>query len=449
MASGKKSKRGGKPSRPQPNKAHSPAAVAAPPGMEAVLEQIRQLGNDEEGGWGVIAEALKSQPELEPQVMFEFLARHLGKEVLPLLRGAALDEDDTFALGALRALALLPTRAAGEILAEAYAAHPEGERGNVARVSVDALQARGIKISIPETDTGARPAVPKYQIREILESLPDAVGGCETLVRLQDRYGVWSTVAVIWNDRAGVKNGFITPFSRPHWEEMVRTQRAQGVELIPVPEDYARWHVRVARDLNAKTGLELGDHLEGWDSLFGEPADGYTPPDPTAPVRELPEEEQRRLAAEIEVLMADGLLSSWAFEPADCLPFQERYKELAAQVYAVPEDQQQEGPAYTEFQNLLSETARSILTPEMDAMFRERLRDAARKFEWQGNERNARILAAVVLELESLEDPAESQFYRELAANGFELLQEIQDDGEDPEALRYDPMEVYTDEAEA
>ncbi|MGV3724337.1 MAG: hypothetical protein ACO1SX_25865 [Actinomycetota bacterium] len=444
MPPGKKAKKGGK----SPKPANAPVkSVVVPPGLEAVQDQIRQIAENEEGGWGLIAEAIKTQPEIEPQVMFEFLARTFGKEALPLLAGAALDEDEEFALGALEALPLLATRAAGDALAAAYGANPEGERGRVARVGVQALQARGIKVSIPDSDAVAQ-RVPTYQIRDILESLPDAVGGRETLVRLQDRYGIWSTVAVIWNDRAGVKNGFLTPFSRTHWEEMVRTQREQGVDLITVPNDYARWQVRQARNLNEVSGFPLEDHVEGWDEVMGEPSEGYIPPDPTEGVRALPEEARNELAEGLALLMADGILSSWAFEPADVQPLLDQYQPLADEIYAIPEDEEPDQELFEKFQAVLAEAARSVLTPEMDAQIRERLRDAARKFEWQGNHDAAQILAATLVKLEETDDPAASPFYCELAANGFELLNEILQDGDDPEALRYDPMEVYTDEEE-
>lgn len=444
MPPGKKSKKGGK----SPKPANAPVkSVVVPPGLEAVQDQIRQIAENEEGGWGLIAEAIKTQPEIEPQVMFEFLARTFGKEALPLLAGAALDEDDEFALGALEALPLLASRAAGDALAAAYAAHPEGERGQTARTGVQSLQARGIKASIPDAETPAQ-RTPTYQIRDILESLPDAVGGRETLVRLQDRYGIWSTVAVIWNDRAGVKNGFLSPFSRTHWDEMVRTQRQQGVDLITVPNDYARWQVRQARNLNELSGFPLDDHMEGWDEVMGEPADGYAPPDPTESVRALPEEARNELAEGLALLMADGILSSWAFEPADVQHLKDQYQPLADEVYATPEDDEPDQELFDKFQAVLAEAARSVLTPEMDALIRERVRDAARKFEWQGNQDAARILAATLVKLEETDDPASSLFYCELAANSFELLNEILQDGDDPEALRYDPMEVYTDEEE-
>lgn len=442
MAQGKKSKQKGK-QTPQ-NRAAAPAAAAVPPELQAIQDEIRRLVSEDPAGWATFAQALKEQTEAEPDVMFEFVAKNFGKESLPLLRGAALDEDEEFALGAIKALPLLASRAAGDVLAEAYTAYPDGDRGKTAWQGVQALQARGIKVSVPEPD-GVRQQTPTYQLREIRESFLDGVGSSEVLMRLQDRYGVWYTCAVVWNDQAGVKDGFLTPFSRPHWEQMRRTQEQQGVDLISVPEDYARWHVVQARAINEVSGYPLTDHLEAWDELFGPPSEGYSPPDPTATIRELPAEEQTRLADDIERLMTEGIFNTWAFEPADVQPFYERYRPLADQVYSVGPDEEPDPETYAAFKTLLSEAARAVTTPEMDARFRERLLDVARKLEWQGRAEDARVAAAVALQIEQSGDPAGTTFYQELVANGFELLEEILQDGEDPEALRYDPMENYTE----
>jgi hypothetical protein len=313
---------------------------------------------------------------------------------------------------------------------------------------VQALQARGIKVSVPEPE-GARPQTATYQIREIRESFPDGVGSLETLSRLQDRYGVWYTIAVVWNDRAGVKDGFLTPISRPHWEQMRRNQEEQGVDLISIPEDYARWQVARARSINAVSGFPLEDHLEPWDELFGPPADDYSPPDPTVAVRELPVEEQQRLADEIEPLMAEGIFNTWAFEPADVRPFYEEYRPLADVVYAAGPDGEPDAETYAQFKQVLSKAGAAVTTPEMNVLLRERLLDVSRKLQWAGRADDALVAAAVAVQLSQTDDPGSTTFYQELVANGFELLEEILQDGEDPEELRYDPMEKYSDQEDA
>ena len=440
MPSGKKQqKKSGKPA-----KQNRPAPVAVPAELQAIQDEIRRLVS-EDVGWTPFAEALKQQTEVEPEVMFEFIAKSFGKEGLPLLRGASQDEDEVFACAALKALPLLGSRAAGDTLAEAHAAYPDGERGRLAWQGVQALQARGIKVSVPEPE-GVRPQTAGHQVREIRESFPDGVGSLETLVRMQDRYGVWYTLAVIWNDRAGVKDGFLTPISRPHWEQMRRTQQEQGVDLISVPEDYARWQVARARAINEVSGFPVEDHLEPWDSFFAAPAEGYSPPDPTAALRELSAEDQLALANDIEPLMAEGIFNTWAFEPADVRPFYEEYQPLAEQVYLADPDAEPDTEAYAKFREVLSKAARAVTTPQMDALFKERLLDVARKMEWAGRGDAARVPAAVALQLIETDDPGSTVFYQELVANGFELLEEILQDGEDPEELRYDPMERYTEQ---
>ncbi|HEU4753925.1 MAG TPA: hypothetical protein VFU47_12525, partial [Armatimonadota bacterium] len=209
MARPHKQKKQNKPvARPSRNPSPPPAAVNAPPELQAVLDTILRIARESPEGWGTVAGVLKEQDQIEPEVFLEFVARNMGREVLPLLRGAALDEDDTLATAALKALPLVGTRAAGDVLVEAYAAHPEGERAVLAWQGVQALQARGINVSVPEPDGVQRTVVPAFNVREVFASLPDGVGSRSVYARAQDRYGVWQTVAVVWNDRAGVKDGF-------------------------------------------------------------------------------------------------------------------------------------------------------------------------------------------------------------------------------------------------
>src|SRR6266700_1058394 len=96
-------KKGGKGGKPVRHAAMAPAVDAQ---LLEVAQGLRMLAEESPEGWGMIAEIVRDTEEIEADIMLEYLARHLGKEVLPLLRGAALDEDEEFALGALHALPL-------------------------------------------------------------------------------------------------------------------------------------------------------------------------------------------------------------------------------------------------------------------------------------------------------------------------------------------------------
>ena len=304
MAKRPKSKKPNRPARPA-------AASAATPEVQAVLAQLQTVARESPEGWGTVAQGLKDQEEVEPEVILEFLAREMGKEVLPLLRGAALDEDEDLAAGALKALPLLGTRAAGEALAEAYAAHPAGERARLAWQGVQALQARGINVTVPEPE-GVRQATAAYQLREAWESAPDGVGSRELVVRGQDRYGVWQTFTLVWNDRAGIKDGFSIPISRHEWNEIRERNERDGVVLAPVPLDYARWSAARAREINDQTGFALDDHLDRWDEHVGPPPEDYQPPDPLERVRKLAPQQREELLGHLDCLLHEDLFRSWA-----------------------------------------------------------------------------------------------------------------------------------------
>jgi len=433
-----------KPSRKPAASSGAPAPAASPnvpPEIQAAVAGIRQIARESPEGWGTVATALKEQPDVEPEVLFEFLARNLGKETLPLLRGAALDEDDTFAEAALRALPLLGTRAAGDALTEAYAAYPAGERARLAWQGVEALRARGINVEVPEPE-GVRKVVPAYELRETWESLPDAVGSVEVAARLQDRYGVWHAIVVVTNEQAGVKNSMALPLSHREWRMMVERGESEGVAHVETPPEYSRWQVARFRAMNARSGFPLEDRLEAWDQFVGPAPEDYTPPDPLERVRTLAPEEQAALAERTSELLGDEGVVDWGVEPADLRPWHDQWTEVFDRTVGEPNDDEM-----ARENALYAEIVRALITPEMAALFRERLIDTSRKLQWLRNDAAADIAAAVALALDRGEDLAGMQFFYDLLWRGFDMLEEILADGEDPEKYRYDPMQVVDEEA--
>ena len=432
MAKKPQSKKGGKPQR-------TAAAPTAPPEVLAAARSLQQLARESPEGWGTIARALKEQPEADPDALLQFLALNLGKEVLPLLRGAALDEDEELALAALGALPLLGTRAAGDILVEAFQAHSEGERGNAAWKGVEALQARGINVSVPKPE-GAGGAVPQYTVKETWESLTDGVGSRETVARLQDRYGVWHSAVLVWNDRAGVKDGAFIPMSRREWDQLREQNQREGALLISVPAEFARWQVQRARELNAKSGFALDDHLDAWDAHVGADPGDYAPEDPLAAVRALPKAQQADLSGHLDCLMEGDEFYTWAFEPADCQPWLERWQALVDEAEDATGDEAAVAAADEKIEGLLSEMAGKLVTPEFAALWRARLADSVRKLNWAGRSHEAQVAAAVALELDETGNAASHSFFLALGHSSLEALEEFIENGEDPEKLRYDPM---------
>jgi hypothetical protein len=417
----------------------TPATTLSPEAQQAADAMCR-LARENPDGWAMLAEALKQffaqSPELEPDGMLAFLVQGLGKEALPLLRGLSLDEDEALAHAALKALPLLGTRAAGDVLVEAFAAHPDGERGRLAWQGASALQARGINVQIPEPE-GARQAVPAYQLRETWETLPDGVGSRQAAARFQDRYGVWHAAMLVWNDRAGVKESVAQAISRHDWGQIRQRLGDQGILFAQVPPDYARWSVARAREINGRTGFPLGENLETWDEWVGPPPEGYEPPDPLEAARAVPEADRAARLEAAERVFDTDVFENWAVEPADTRPWLEEWE-------AVPEDE--EGPeadaADAQAEAILARAADAVMTAEIQAQYRERLLDTARKLEWLKRPSDALDVALLLQEMEAAASPGQARFYREMVAHSLLMLQEILEDGDDPEELRYDPMQV-------
>jgi hypothetical protein len=425
----------------KPKKISRPVRTGAPeipPEMQGVLRDMTRLARESPDGWGTIAQVFLENPEFEPEIVLPFLAQSLGKEVLPLLRGAALEEEEELAIGALKALPLLKSRAAGDVLVEAFAAYPDGDRARLAWEGVQALQAQGINVSVPEPD-GVRRVVPAFELREMWETAADGVGSRSAHARGQDRYGVWQTVMVVWNDRAGVKDGFVAAISRREWEEVLKEERGQGIVVLQVPPDYTRWQIARARALNARSGFPLEDHLEAWDQFVGPAPEEYQPPDPLEAVRKLSAEERAELAEATEELWDIPALQNWSLEPADCRPWLEEWT-------AVMDDESLSDEEFElRMDALLRRAVRELVTSDTAALYRERLLDTSRKLTWLKQEAEAGLVAAVALAIEEAPGPEHARFFRDLADNGLSMLQEMVEDGEDPDRWRYDPLRPVDD----
>jgi hypothetical protein len=210
--------------------------------------------------------------------------------------------------------------------------------------------------------------------------------------------------------------------------------------------EYAQWQVARARELNAQTGLDVGDHLEAWDRFIGAPPEGYAPPDPTEPVRAMPEPKRAELTEHLPCLMNRPLFRNWGVEPADLRPWLEEWSSLADRYHDDAADESAREEAFQGLQRVLGEAAGQVVTPEMSGLLRERLLDAARKFRWRDQPHEADVAAAIVLEIDAASGPGEVGFFRGLADNGLSMLSQILEDGQDPEALRYDPMSAVAEE---
>lgn len=418
-------RKGPRPHRPQP------AAPALPP--DSPMLRVLEVARENPEGWALVAEAIRENEEYEPADLVRAIGQAVGKEALPLLAGLAREADDELAVAALQTLPLLGTRAAGEALAAAHAAFPDGERGLLAWQGVESLRARGINVSVPEPE-GVRAAPAAFTIRESWEALPDGVGSRETVVRGQDPYGVWRSLIVVWNEVAGVKDAFALPVGREAWQEMLETQRRGGMELVQVPLEYAQHQIARARELNARSGFPLKESLKEWEELVGPPPAGYAPPDMREPFASLSDAELAERESHLACLLGLPSMNSWGVEPADVQPFHEEWRRLLAEA---PEDSEEHSP---EMKALLARAADAAISPELMERIRVRLLEAAYKLSASGRTHQAELAACSAIQIERASSPGQVELLRMLCEAGLHLLEELLEAGEDPEAMRYDPM---------
>jgi hypothetical protein len=423
MRKGAKSKKGRPPGR-------GPAAPAYSPEAQEVRALLRRVPDGFQAGLNALA--ARPAPERE-RVMTE-LARGMGKEVLPLLRSAALGGNEELALSALRVLPVLGTRAAGDVLAEAHAAWPDSERARAAAEGGQALQALGIHVAIEGLEE--RRAEPRLTLRETSVCAPDGVGSRSVAARFQDEYGVWHAVIVLWNDRAGVKDGFTRPFSRQEWAEYVERMGTRASAPAVSPPDFARWQVEQARRLNEQTGFPLEDHLEAWDAHVGPPPAGYEPPDPSAPLRDASEAELAELLDGGTRLFDLPAVRSWFVEAEDCAAWARRWSDLQARIRLRGESDELK----REIVQLVKNATDDLIAGAELRLYRERLLDLSRACGWRHDETSARRAAAVVAALDAGRAPGEIPFFMALLERSLMATTEMLARGEDLRRTRYRPM---------
>jgi hypothetical protein len=421
-------------------KDRSPARAASSPGQTWTSEaqELRALLRRVPDGLKATLQSLAVKPDPDRERVMLELARGLGREILPLFRTAALDANEPLSCTAIRLLPAFGTRAAADVLAEVQAAVSGEPRQQAVRDAAKAFRARSIQVSVSEPEA-PRSARPRLIVREAAVSMPDGVGSRSVAVRLQDVHGVWHALLVIWNDRAGVKDGFLRPLSRKEWEDLqARPDVSRGPRYLSCEPDYVRWMIQRARELNAVTGFPLGMSLVDWDELVGPVSTDYIPPDPCAAQRSDPElhgrslEQGARLYDELE-------LRSWFLEAADCVNWAERWLvlQLAHRNRSTPEDSEKK------IRELVALAVDDRVDQEHAKLYRERMTELARGWEWLGRPRPAGLAAAVALALEQGIRPAEIPFFPALMERTLFAVSEMLRSGQDIERTRYRPLRRY------
>ncbi len=409
-----------------PARTYSPAAQE----MRALLRRVPD-------GLKATLQALEArQPEERERVLAE-LARGMGKEVLPLFKAAALGKSDNVAVSAVRLLPLFGTRAAADVLAEAYQARPQGPVAEQAWQGAKAFGARGINVAIPEPEHTAE--APRYTLRETYVSVPDGVGSRSVAARLQDQYGVWHAVLVLWNDQAGVKDGFMRAMSRQEWLERLQRMEDRGLPQSPCPIDYARWQIATGRKLNAESGVSLREYLKDWDELVGPPPAEYQPPDPLEPIAAMSDAERQELLKSTPELFSLPEVKRWFLEAGDCAPWALPWNDLQHRLRL----RGSSDTLQAEIRAVVTEASTKLMDETQQRYYRGRLLDLARVYEWRRQSAPARQAAAAAWALGTGPAPEENPFCVALVERSLIAAALMLQRGEDLERLRYRPARRY------
>lgn len=415
----------------KPKKSRHPPQAPQPPALSPDAQEVRALLRRIPDGFQAALQSLAArEPAARERVMTELARGGMGKEALPLVRAAALSSQPDFALTGIRLLPLFGTRAAADVLVEAYKARPEGEFAEAAWQAAQAFLARSINVAVPHPQASGAPL--RFTLRETAVTMPDGSGARSVSARLQDQWGVWHAILLLWNDEVGVRDGFMRPLSRQEWQERQERNAPRGLEQVVCPPDYARWQAAYAREISARAGADPSEWLKEWDAHLGPPPEGYVPPDPAGAIQEASPGELAALLERSAELAARRDLSRWFAEPEDTLPWGRRWTDLQARL------RNRRGDAYLaqEEQHLYEAAARDLYRDEMYRRYRERLVEFARVCEWRHDPEAARLAAAVVRHIDEGRPPEEQPLFLALSRQSVSMVGMLLAGGIDPRELR-------------
>lgn len=388
-------------------------------------QELRALLRRVPDGFQATLKALKARPEEARERVMAELARGVGKDVLPLFRSAALGADEGLALSALRVLPVFGSRAAGDVLVEVHEGRADTERAQLAAAGVRALQARGIGVSLGNEAPPVTEA--RLTLRETFVSAPDGVGSRSVTARLQDQYGVWHAIFVLWNDQAGIRDGFLRQMSRNEWDERRERADERGLGWVPCPPEYARWQVARGLAVSAGLGEDVAAQVADFQREVGPDPEGYEPPAPWGALPALDSEEGAELVQEVGCLIHHTEARRWSLEVADLADWGPRLAALTA------ENAEATLPA------LVDEALPLLLPESLAALYGGRLLDLARVCAWRGDQPHARLAAASAAALAAGRPPAEVPFCRRLVESTLLLADALLRRGDDLEKHRWRP----------
>lgn len=401
--------------------------------LSPAAQELRALLRRVPDGFQATLNSLASRDDATREALMTELARALGKDFLPLVRGAARHRNPGLSATALLVLPRFGTRAAADVLAEIYAGEEDPARRQMIQISAQALAARGIRVSVPLPETGS--VAPQMVVRETLISMPNMVGTQTAALRMQDQYGSWYTLFVLVNDQVGVKDGFMTAISRHEWTEMLARHRDRGeIPEIPCPFAHVRRMVESGRSLNEVSGFPLGRCLDDWDrTLATMPAEPYEPIDPCELLAGMSETEIEAHLDRSGSLPGPGGGIRWWLDEEDAAG-------VLDQVLSAPSVGLGTRLNPDEIPRVMS----SLLQPveANRAHQRDRVAECARCLLWKKDADGAVALAAVVRALERGKPIEGIPFFSRVALDSLEVAMRLRSAGTSP-APRYDPMRRY------
>ncbi|KKM10410.1 hypothetical protein SY88_13805 [Clostridiales bacterium PH28_bin88] len=417
--------------------------------LEAVMEgaadslvELAGLGHQE------VLAALDKLKEEGPQVTRLALLGVAWKKQdvgLPFLAAALRHQDATLGQEAAAALALVKSRSAADLLAEAVADPALVHLHKQARKSLYLLKTGGIT-PVLEPDMGE--AVAKQLSKSAPEvvykafmSYVDGVGSRSIICAVPGGPRGLDTTFLLLNDQVGIKDCWTVQFSKKRFSQVEKfwTRKEKGDSdystYAEVDPDYIKFLLGKYYRLNIKSGFTPPTHLHTFRRMLGEPMKDYS----KHPVYQVLDEAQiranlRKMVEDSSLLLDEQEMEGWFFG------LDEVEGEARALLALLPERSTHE-PAGWEalWEKCRRKAAARLLAGIHLERWATRLEDLAYYFASRKSADTAAWCLAIVMALREGENPLEIPFFYEMVDNSLWIAVNALKDGVRPEAVAYDP----------
>ena len=365
---------------------------------------------------------------------------------LPFLAAALRHQDSTLGQEAAAALALVESRPAADLLAEAVVDPALGHLHKQARKSLYLLKTRGINPEFEPDIGGAVIQQSKPGLRVVYKALmsyADGVGSRSIICAVPGGARGLDVTFLLLNDQVGIKDCWTAQFGKKRFsqEEKFWTRKEKGDSdyciYAEVDPDYIKFLLGKYYRLNIKSGFAPPAHLHTFRRMLGEPVKAYS----KHPVYHVFDETQiraslREMVDGSSLLLEEQEVDGWFFG------LEEVEGEVRNLLTLLPEQATHEPAGWDVlWRKCRRKAAARLLAGIHLERWAARLEDLAYYYTSRKSVDNAVRCLAIVMALREGKDPLKIPFFCEMTDYSLWMAVNAIKDGVHPEEMAYDPYQ--------